>query len=192
MVVNRTRLEPDVRKGQILAAARQVFTETGFSEASMEEVAKEAGVVRGLVNHYFGTKRELYLAVVAEVASELPQMVRTDLGALPVEEIVELNMKGFLDTVESRFELWAILLGAEAAGRDDEVAAIVGAARDEVVERMARNHAGENPSAELLLALRVFQGAAETAAGEWLARGRASREQVHGLLTRTLLALVSR
>jgi hypothetical protein len=56
---------------------------------------------------------------------------------------------------------------------------------------MAENHAGdEEPSPELLLALRVFQGAAEAAVNEWLRRGRASREEVHELLTRTLLAMV--
>ena len=64
-------------------------------------------------------------------------------------------------------------------------------AREGIVRRMAFNHAGgEDPSPELLLALRVFQGAAEAAAAEWLRNGRATREDVERLLTRTLLAMV--
>ena len=84
-----------------------------------------------------------------------------------------------------------MLLGAQGgAGRDPAVSAIVARARDATVMRMAANHAGDEPSEELLLALRAFQGAAETAATEWLRRGRATREQVHELLTRTLISMV--
>jgi AcrR family transcriptional regulator len=191
VVATRTRLEPDLRRGQILAAARRIFAERDYPAASMEEVAAKAGVTRGLVNHYFGTKRKLYLAVVADLAAELPGIVRTDLGELPIELIVERNLTRFLDAVERDYELWSILLGAGAADRDPEVAAIVTTARDEVVERMARNHAGEDAGEELHLALRAFLGAAMAASEEWLVRGRATRAQVETLLHRGLLALAS-
>ena len=151
----------------------------------------EAGVTRGLVNHYFGTKRKLYLAVVADLAAELPGIVRTDLGDRPIELIVELNLARFLDAVERDFELWSILLGSGAAERDPEVAAIVASARDEVIERMARNHAGSDAGEELRLALRAFLGAAIAASEEWLVRGRASRPQVEALLRRALLAMAA-
>ncbi len=190
MAATRTRLEPYVRKEEILATARRVFADTDYSAASMGQIASEAGVTRGLVNHYFGTKRGLYLAVVANLAAELPGIVRTDLGDQPVELMVEQNLARFLDAIERDFELWSILLGAGAAERDPEVAAIVATARDEVVERMARNHAGEDATEELRFALRAFLGAAIAASEEWLVRGRATREQVEALLRHTLLALV--
>lgn len=191
MAATRTRLEPDLRREQILAAARGVFASRDYAAASMEEIAAEAGVTRGLVNHYFGPKRKLYLAVVADLAAELPGIVRTDLGDLPIELVVERNLARFLDAVERDYELWSMLLGAGAAERDPEVAAIVASARDEVVERMARNHAGEDAGEELRLALRAFLGAALAAAEEWLVSGRANRAQVEALLRRTLLALAS-
>ncbi|MFN8161915.1 MAG: helix-turn-helix domain-containing protein [Solirubrobacterales bacterium] len=191
MAAARTRLEPDVRREEILSAAREVFSECGYSSASMGQVAERAGVARGLVNHYFGAKRDLYLAVVVDLASELPLIVRTDLTDLPVEEMVERNLDRFLDAVERDHALWSILLGSGAAERDPEVARIVSAARDEVVERMAANHAGPAAGEELRLALRAFLGAAMAASGEWLVQGRASREQVQALLRRTLLALTA-
>jgi len=84
-----------------------------------------------------------------------------------------------------------MLLGGEGGlGRDPEVEAIMSGARDRIVMRMAYNHAGDDPSPELLLALRVFQGTAEAAAKEWLRYGRATRAEVETLLTRTLLALI--
>jgi len=185
----RTRRDPDLRRREILAVSRSIFASRDYAAVTMEDVAAEAGVTRGLVNHYFGTKRKLYLAVVADLAAELPGIVRTDLDELPIERVVDRNLARFLDAVERDYELWAILLGAGAARRDPEVAAIVAAARDEVVERMARNHAHEGAGEELSLALRAFLGAAFAAAEEWLVRGRASRPQVEALLRRALLVM---
>jgi AcrR family transcriptional regulator len=185
-----TRLEPDARRQEILGAARRVFLRTDFATTSMGEIAEEAGVTRGLLNHYFGTKRDLYLAVVADVASTLPAMVDTTLRDLPREEMVARNAENFLDAMERDVEVWTVLLGAEALARDPEVVAVMTAARDEVVERMVRNHGGDDAPDELRMALRVFQGAAETIVKEWLQLGRMSREQAQAILTGLLLALV--
>lgn len=192
MAGTRTRLDPGVRREQILEAAREVFVADDYAHASMEAVAARAGVTTGLVNHYFGTKRELYLAVIADLASGLPEMVETDVPDLPLEELIALNMGRFLDQFEDNYEVISMLMKTEGGlGRDPEIAQIMAEAREGIVRRMAFNHAGgEDPSPELLLALRVFQGAAEAAAAEWLRNGRATREDVERLLTRTLLAMV--
>ena len=63
----RSRADGDERRRQILAAARRLFSERGYSAVSTTEIAAEAGVARGLINHYFGTKRELYVEVVREM-----------------------------------------------------------------------------------------------------------------------------
>ena len=187
----RTRLDPGVRREQILAAAREVFVADDYANASMEAVARRAGVTTGLVNHYFGTKRDLDLAVVGDLAADLPEMVATDLPDLPLEDLVARNMERFLDAFERNHEVLSMLLSTEGGlGRDPEVAAIMARARDGIVMRMASNHAGDDPTPELLLALRVFQGAAEAAATEWLRHDRASRQDVERLLTRTLIAMV--
>jgi AcrR family transcriptional regulator len=186
-----SRLEADERRGQILAAARDAFAGAGLAGTSMAQIAGAAGVTRGLLNHYFGTKRVLYLAVVEELAAELRNLVRTDLEDLPVEQLVERNASSWLDSVERNRELWRAVLGVEAIGADPEVEAIMATARDEVVERMAANQAGGGPpSDELRLVLRVYLGAAEAGAREWALRGRATREQVHAVLVGTLLAMV--
>jgi AcrR family transcriptional regulator len=186
-----SRLEADTRRDQILAAARRIYLRTSPDEASTTEIAREAGVTRGLVHHYFGTKRELYLAVVAGLAQELPDIVRTDTRDLPVEEMVEVNVTSLLDSIERDHELWQAVLGVEVVGRDPDVEALMSEARDAVIDRMARNQArGAEPTPELRLLLRIFLGAAETAAREWSLHRRATREQVHAVLKGTLLAMV--
>ena len=186
-----TRLEADARRDLILAAARRVFIRSSPAEASTSEIAREAGVTRGLVHHYFGTKRELYLAVVADLAATLPEIVRTDTRQLPVEEMVEVNVASLLDSIERDRELWHAILGVEVVGRDPEVEALMSAGRDAVIDRMVQNQArGTEPTPELRLVLRIYLGAAESAAREWALHGRATREQVHAVLKGTLLAMV--
>ena len=186
-----SRLEPDARRDEILAAARRVFVRSSPEEASTSEVAREAGVTRGLVHHYFGTRRELYLAVVADLAATLPDLVRTDVRELPVDAMVDANVASWLDSIERDRDLWLALLGVGALGRDPEIEAIMSAARDRVIERMTANQArGAAPTDELRTVLRIFLGAAEAGAREWAMYGRASREQVHVVLKGTLLAMV--
>jgi AcrR family transcriptional regulator len=186
-----SRLEPDARRDLILAAARRVFVATNAAEASTAEIAREAGVTRGLVHHYFGTKRELYLAVVADLAASLPDLVRTDVRELPVDQMVDTNVASWLDSIERDRDLWLALLGVEAVGRDREIEAIMSEARDAVIDRMVANQArGAEPTNELRLVLRIYLGALEAGAREWALHGRATREQVHAVLKGTLLAMV--
>ena len=55
--------KPDTR-AEILAAARRLFAEEGFTSVSMRRIAGEAGVDPSLIHHYFGSKDELFLASV--------------------------------------------------------------------------------------------------------------------------------
>lgn len=59
----RRRGAPDT-KGEILAAAREVFGERGYDGASVRAIAAAAGVDPALVHHYFGTKEKLFLAAM--------------------------------------------------------------------------------------------------------------------------------
>jgi len=186
-----SRLEADARRDLILAAARRVFVSSNPDEASTAEIAREAGVTRGLVHHYFGTKRELYLAVVADLAAALPELVRTDVRGLPVDQMVDANVTSWLDSIERDRDLWLALLGVAVVGRDPEIEAIMSDARDAVIDRMVGNQArGAEPTDELRLVLRIYLGVAEAGAREWAMHGRATREQVHAVLKGTLLAMV--
>lgn len=60
----RSRLPRAQRVGDILAAARQVFTEHGFAAASIAEIASEAGVAEGTIYKFFDSKRHLVVSVI--------------------------------------------------------------------------------------------------------------------------------
>jgi AcrR family transcriptional regulator len=185
-----TRLAADERRAEVLEAAQRVLVRDGFAGASAAAVAREAGVTRSLVHHYFGSTRELLLAVLAELAQRIPAAIRTDLADEPLERVVEINSKALLDAVERDRDVWARLIGA--AGTDADVQAVLDGARDEAVRKMLVNQSVAVPdSDELRLVLRVYLGAAEAAIAEWTRHGRATRLQAEIILQRTLLAMLA-
>src|SRR3954465_10526843 len=64
MVVAERKTKEE-RREEILDAAMAVFAERGLHGASTEEIAKLAGISQPYVFRLFGTKKQLYLAIVA-------------------------------------------------------------------------------------------------------------------------------
>src|SRR5438270_10525152 len=58
------RLAGDARRRQIVSVARPLFAERPYSEVSTTDIAEAAGVTHGLLTYHFGSKRNLYLAVL--------------------------------------------------------------------------------------------------------------------------------
>ncbi len=58
------RLPPERRVADILRAAKDVFTERGYNEALISEIAERAGVVEGSIYRFFHNKRDLLIKTV--------------------------------------------------------------------------------------------------------------------------------
>jgi len=188
--VSYQRLSPDERRAQILDVARRMFTELPYSEVSTAAIARETGVQRGLIHYYFGTKRELFLKVVQKLAASAALQVPPVDERLTLPEAVELCVNLFLDTAERNATTWFAALDAEGFGQDPELLQIVNRFRDEAVEHMLTVLRVE-PTETLRAVLRTYSGLADAATRQWLQEKTLDREQVHTLLARTLLAMVS-
>jgi len=70
-VVRRTAEEAGETRAALVGAARALFTEKGFQDATLEDVAARAGVTKGAVYHHFRDKRELFAVVFNELELEL-------------------------------------------------------------------------------------------------------------------------
>ncbi|WP_433193135.1 TetR family transcriptional regulator [Nocardia sp. CA-107356] len=71
----------------ILSAARTRFAEGGFDKTSIRAVAADAGVDPALVHHYFGTKQQLFAAVVDLPVD--PEATLRRIEAAPLDELGE-------------------------------------------------------------------------------------------------------
>lgn len=69
------------RRGRILQAASRLFSERPFEQASMDEIAHEAGIGKPTLYRYFGSKDELFGAVFAEVLDDLERRLDRALAA---------------------------------------------------------------------------------------------------------------
>ncbi|MDL4774070.1 TetR/AcrR family transcriptional regulator [Actinomadura xylanilytica] len=191
----RVRKEPDERRDQILACARALFSRRPYGTVSNTEIAAAAGVSRGLLNHYFGTRRELYLAAVSEMMGVPPIPIPAFVEGASVRERVHQSIDAWLELLSRNRETWLTALDLTASGGDGELERILEEARERAVDHMtevvgltslSREHA------EVRSAFRGYSGLAEAATREWLKQGRLSRAQAHLLLEEVLLHLIER
>ncbi|MFF5010223.1 TetR/AcrR family transcriptional regulator [Streptomyces phaeochromogenes] len=188
----RQRLEPDVRRAQIMAVARRLFGENSYDAVSTTDIAREAEVARGLVNHYFESKRGLYLAVIRQMVTA-PSPVADNLPNSTVERRITIIIDRWLDVVERNAPMWLTAIGSDAVGRDSEIDKILfegdEIATDWVLEAARLTDAVDGRE-ELRAVVRSFGSMVRAASREWLARSTLTRSDLHVLLTDTLLHLL--
>ncbi|PYI69490.1 TetR/AcrR family transcriptional regulator [Arthrobacter livingstonensis] len=187
----RQRLSPDERREQIFACAQKLFALRPYEEVSATDIAAAAGVARGLVNHYFGNKRGLYLEVV-RLNSTVSEVAVATLPDGTLQERIDASVTWFLDTLEHTGGTW-LALGSGGMGRDPDLERILVEAENDSVERLmeAMGLAGRGEGQEQVRAMmRVYAQLARSGAREWLLRKTLSRRQVHTLLSGTLLGIV--
>ncbi|HEU4905230.1 MAG TPA: TetR/AcrR family transcriptional regulator [Solirubrobacterales bacterium] len=186
----RRRLNPDERRKEILQAAARVFSGRPYDEVHVDEIAREAGASRALINHYFGDKRGLFLAVARAIVERFPTTVRTDLTDLGPEAMVEANTAAWLDAVEASRETFLAFARSGPIGGDPELEALQDELRDRLAARVLANHLGSTEIPQpALFAMRATLGMIERAVIDWLA-GKATRPQTHALIATAILATV--
>ena len=188
----RRRLEPDVRRSQILACAVRLFGDRPYAEVSTTDIALAAGVARGLLNHYFGTKKDLYLEVV-RVMVTIPEVALERLPAGDLRTRVDASVAWFLDVVSRHSTSWLAAVNAGGVGRDADVDRVLAEAEDVAADRVLAAvglaDVAEHRE-ELRGMIRAYLGLAKATATEWLRRDVLTRDEVHLLLATTLLAIV--
>jgi AcrR family transcriptional regulator len=102
-VAPRRRLSASDRRAAILEAALGVFSERGFNEASLDEVAARGGVSKALIYEHFASKRELQIAVLDSFVHELIARVVGAIGAGADNEArLRSGIEAFLEFAEER------------------------------------------------------------------------------------------
>lgn len=71
------------KKELLLKAAKELFSEHGYSETTFKKISERAGVALGLLTHHFGNKEKLFLTAGLDVLQELVLAIRTNLQGVP-------------------------------------------------------------------------------------------------------------
>ena len=87
----------------------------GAAGATFDHVAREAGVSRGLLHYYFGSKEKLLIEVVRSETARLVELIKAAAtAATSAEELVDIFLAQLQNIIEHEPELY--LLGFELIG----------------------------------------------------------------------------
>src|SRR3712207_8344775 len=94
----RTRLAPEQRRTQLLDLGVRLLATRSLDELSIDLLAEEAGISRGLLYHYFGNKHAFHEAVVRRAADDLIAQTAPPATGDPVERL-QVSVAAYVDYV---------------------------------------------------------------------------------------------
>jgi AcrR family transcriptional regulator len=179
------RLDPGQRREQILDAANALFAERTYDEVSIEDIANSAGVTRGLVHHYFGGRKEVYIALLEQLGAQREEQLRPPVGRSARARVAE-NVSRWLDWTEANRTIWLATIARGEDIADPDVRRVVATLVRRAVALLTVHHADiADDSPRLRYALECWTGLNRAATRRWL-HGDATREATHELLASTL------
>lgn len=181
----RRRLSAADRRAAILEAALDVFSERGFSDASLDDVAARGGISKALIYEHFGSKRELQVVLLDTYLHELIARVVGAIGSATTdEERLRAGLEAFLDFSSERPAALRLLtrnvsdpVAGETIDRLREEAATA------LASIMAQNAPPLEPGdldleATVALVAHMISGGIQSMAGWWADHPEIPREQV--------------
>jgi AcrR family transcriptional regulator len=182
-----TRLDVDERRRRLLETGAKVFTERAYDEVSMAAVAREAGISKGLLYHYFPSKRDFFVATLEAAASELAVLTETDPTEAPIDQLAK-SLDAYLAWIDANAPSYRKLI--ESAAGSDDARSIVTRVRSQTVERILAALGSEKP--QLRTALHGWLWSIDGATLDWLDHRDMSRDELRELLVASFASAVER
>jgi AcrR family transcriptional regulator len=171
----------DERRRRLLEVGARAFTERSYDEVSMNDLARAAGISKGLLYHYFPSKRDLFTATLAAAAGEIAAVTAPDPSLPPAEQLAR-SVGAYLAWIEDHADGYRRLL--ESAGSQD-VRDLIEDVRERTVDQIVNGVSGNRPRPALRVAVRAWLWGMDGAILDWLDRGDVTRDQVRALLVAT-------
>src|SRR3954467_10519697 len=102
-------MDVDERRSQLLEVGTELFSTPSYEELSMAQIAREAGISKALLYHYFPSKDEFFRAALTDAATELAQRTAPD-ESLPAEQQLRASTRAFVDWIGERGPAYMKLL----------------------------------------------------------------------------------
>ena len=185
------RLLVDERRQQLLQLGLEAFSERPYDQVSIDDVARAAGISKGLLYHYFPTKKDFYVATVREGARRMLEIVVDPGPLMPPTERLARGLDAYLGYVDQHGTAYAALLRS-GVGADPEAARVVDDTREEFLRRLIAGVTLVEPPPLLRATLRGWIGFVEAASLDWVERRDVARGELRNLLLEVLVQAVSR
>ena len=188
----RTRLSPDERRSQLLDLGVRLLATRSLDELSIDLLAEEAGISRGLLYHYFGNKHAFHEAVVRRAADDLIAQTAPPESGEPLDRLF-VSVAAYVDYVVANYEGYLSLVKG-AAGGNDTLRQIYDEARSALTARIFTEDAkgeviADTPATRLLV--RGWAAMTEELVLTWAADpGGVTRDELLAIIGVSLPALV--
>lgn len=180
-----SRLDPGQRHAQILDAANALFAERAYDEVSIEDIATAAGVTRGLVHHYFGGRKEVYVGLLERLGALREERLAPPVGRSARARVAD-DVSRWLDWTETNRTIWLATIARGEDIADPDARRVVSDLVGRAVALLAARHADiAEDSPRLRYALECWTALNRAATRRWL-RDEATREATQELLASTL------
>ncbi len=184
-----TRLQVDERRRQLLELGTELFARHSFGELSMARIAREAGISKALLYHYFPSKQDFFVATLQQGAEEIARRTRPDPGLPPLEALAA-SLDAFLGWIEENER--AYLKFMESMGSVPEVKAMIDVIRDATSARILDGlGAGDPPPPKMRAAARAWLWYMDGAILDWLEHRDMTRAELRDLLLGSLAGSLS-
>jgi len=186
----RVRLSPEARRAQLIALGVEMLATRTLDELSVDDIAQQAGISRGLLFHYFSSKQEFHLEVARAAAQELLRRTMPDQSKPPLEALQE-SLAAFIDYVEENPDGYTSLVRGAASG-DADMRAISDGTRATLAARVVDVVAsmGLQMQAGAQLAVHGWVAFVEECVVTWIATRSVDRDRLLDLLGKSLPAVV--
>lgn len=181
------RLDVDERRRQLLERGAELFTSNRYEELSMSRIAREVGISKSLLYHYFPSKQAFFEATLGAWAEELRARTEPDPDLPPAEQLVA-SVGGFLGLVEENSVAYRNLISS--ATGVPEIRDLIAAVRRRTAERILAGIYPDGAPPKARVAVSGWLWFMDGACLDWLEHGDMDRETLHGLLLATLVGAV--
>jgi AcrR family transcriptional regulator len=186
----RIRLTPEARREQLLELGVRMLTSRTLDELSVEDLAEQAGISRGLLFHYFRNKQDFHRAVVQRAATDLIDTTEPDTALDPIPRLSQ-SLEHYVDYVSANYRSYLSLVRGAASG-DDALREIFDQTRAVLTERITANLAvfglTDGPTERLLA--RGWSAMVEEVVLAWVPDPQISKAELLTVLTATLPAIL--
>ncbi|WP_416977761.1 TetR/AcrR family transcriptional regulator [Streptomyces sp. T028] len=173
------------RRAELITIGRKLFADTSYDALSMDDIARQAHVAKGLIYYYFQSKRGYYLAIVQDSVADLVSFAASGLE-LPQVDRVQRTIDGYLRYAEHNQAAFRTIVSG-GVGFDTEVHAIRDGVRAAIVATLAEGAYGDSGIPPLpRMALLSWVCSVEGATLDWIDRPELSRDVMCDLLVKTL------
>jgi AcrR family transcriptional regulator len=179
------------RREELEAAAMRLFSEHPYEEVSVDYIAAQAGVAKGLLYYYFDSKRGLYARTLERLARDMRQQIlaataNRDLAPI---DLLHRAIDAHLGYVEQRGAAYRALISS--VGAHPEVRAVLERERTFHRELLEERLPQEVPRGPVLtVALKGWLHFLDGAVFAWLEEHALDRAQVCELCSRTFYGIV--